>query len=171
MNACAAVGAAVAAGVEPGIAVEALASFKGVKRRMELIADQGGIRVYSDFAHHPTAIRLTLEGLRRNVGNARILVALEPRSNTMRSGAHADELGPALTAADRVWLRTGGGIDWDPSVVLSSLEGSARVVSNSDDLLEQMLDAVRPGDHVVFMSNGGFDAVPVRFCEALGSEG
>ena len=92
---------------------------------------------------------------------------MEPRSNTMRSGAHADELGPALTPADRVWLRTDGGIDWDPSVVLSSLEGSARVVSSSDDLLEQMLDAVRPGDHVVFMSNGGFDAVPSRFCKAL----
>jgi len=170
MNAVAAVAACVAAGVEPAHAVRALARYEGVKRRMELIHSAGNIRVYNDFAHHPTAIRLTLEGLRRNVGNARILVGMEPRSNTMRSGAHADELGPALTAADRVWLRTGGGIDWDPSVVLSSLEGSARVVSNSDDLLEQMLDAVRPGDHVVFMSNGGFDAVPSRFCKALDGE-
>lgn len=167
MNACAAVAAAVAAGVEPAAAVEALATFEGVKRRMELIHEGGGIRVYSDFAHHPTAIRLTLEGLRRNVGNARVLVGMEPRSNTMRSGVHANELAPALTAADRVWLLTGDGIEWDPQEVLAPLEGSARVVKDSDDMLEQMLDAARPGDHVVFMSNGGFEAVPARFCGAL----
>ena len=170
MNACAAVGAAVAAGVEPGIAVEALASFKGVKRRMELIADQGGIRVYSDFAHHPTAIRLTLEGLRRNVGNARVLVGIEPRSNTMRSSVHVHELAPALTAADRVWLLTGDGIDWDPHEVLAPLEGRGRVVMKGDDMLEQMLEAARPGDHVVFMSNGGFESIPARFSQALAGD-
>jgi UDP-N-acetylmuramate: L-alanyl-gamma-D-glutamyl-meso-diaminopimelate ligase len=171
MNACAAVGAAVAAGVNPGTAVEALAGFKGVKRRMELIQDAGGIRVYSDFAHHPTAIRLTLEGLRRNVGNARVLVGMEPRSNTMRSSAHAGELAPALTAADRVWLLAGDNIDWDPHEVLAPLEGRARVVARSADMLEQMLEAAKPGDHVVFMSNGGFDAVPARFSKALKGDG
>ena len=166
MNACAALAAATAAGVEPELAVEALSCFRGVKRRMELI-HENGIRVYSDFAHHPTAIRLTLQGLRRNVGNARILVGMEPRSNTMRSGVHAHELAPALTPADRVWLLTGDDIEWDPNEVLAPLEGSARVVQRSDDMLEQMLEAARPGDHVVFMSNGGFDAVPTRFCDAL----
>jgi UDP-N-acetylmuramate: L-alanyl-gamma-D-glutamyl-meso-diaminopimelate ligase len=167
LNACAALAACVNAGVEPAAAIEALASFGGVKRRLELIADVGDIRVYDDFAHHPTAIRLTLEGLRRNVGNARVLVALEPRSNTMRAGVHIDELGPALIPADRVWLLAGEGIDWDPQEALAPLDGRGRVVTRSKDLLTQMLDAARPGDHVVFMSNGGFDAVPRRFSQSL----
>jgi UDP-N-acetylmuramate: L-alanyl-gamma-D-glutamyl-meso-diaminopimelate ligase len=166
-NACAALAAAAAAGVDPETSLPALVTFLGVKRRMEVIADLDGIRVYDDFAHHPTAIRLTLEGLRRNVGNARVLVALEPRSNTMRAGVHIGELGPALIAADRVWLMAGDGIDWDPQEALAPLEGRGRVVTRSDDLLEQMLDATRPGDHVVFMSNGGFDSVPARFSRAL----
>jgi UDP-N-acetylmuramate: L-alanyl-gamma-D-glutamyl-meso-diaminopimelate ligase len=166
-NACAALAAAAAAGVGPETALPALVTFLGVKRRMELIADTAGIRVYDDFAHHPTAIRLTLEGLRRNVGNARVLVALEPRSNTMRAGVHIGELGPALIAADRVWLLAGEGIDWDPQEALAPLEGRGRVVTRSDDLLEQMLDAAKPGDHVVFMSNGGFDSVPARFSRSL----
>jgi len=169
LNACAALSASVAAGVSPEAGLEALASFEGVRRRMELIRDTGDIRVYDDFAHHPTAIRLTLEGLRRNVGNARVLVALEPRSNTMRSGAHIQELGPALVAADRVWLMAGDGIDWDPQEALAPLEGRGRVVTRSDDMLTQMLDAVQPGDHVVFMSNGGFESSPTRFSESLGN--
>lgn len=167
MNACAALAAANAAGVAPAVALAALATFNGVKRRMELLAEIDGIRVYDDFAHHPTAIRLTLEGLRRNIGNARLLVALEPRSNTMRAGIHIDELGPALVAADRVWLKAGEGINWDPLQALAPLEGRGRVVTRTDDLLEQMLDVVRAGDHVVFMSNGGFDAAPRRFCASL----
>ena len=167
LNACAALAAAAATGVGPETALQALATFRGVKRRMEVIAEIGGVRVYDDFAHHPTAIRLTLEGLRRNVGNARVLVALEPRSNTMRAGVHIGELGPALIAADRVWLLAGDGIDWDPQEALAPLEGRGRVVTRSDDLLEQMLDAAKPGDHVVFMSNGGFDSVPARFSRSL----
>ena len=167
MNACAAVAAAVAAGVNPQFAIEALASFRGVKRRMELITQTDDIHVYDDFAHHPTAIRLTLEGLRRNVGNARVLVALEPRSNTMRAGVHIDELGPALMPADRVWLMAGEGIDWDPQEALAPLDGRGRVVTRSDDMLGQMLDAVQPGDHVIFMSNGGFDSAPARFSQSL----
>jgi len=167
LNACAAVAAAAAAGVDPNTSLSALARFGGVRRRMELVTEADGIRVYDDFAHHPTAIRLTLEGLRRNVGNARVLVALEPRSNTMRSGVHVDELGPALMAADRVWLLAGEGIDWDPHEALAPLEGRGRVVTRSDDLLAQMLDTAAPGDHVVFMSNGGFDAAPARFGRAL----
>jgi UDP-N-acetylmuramate: L-alanyl-gamma-D-glutamyl-meso-diaminopimelate ligase len=167
MNACAAIAACAAAGVDPKQALAALATFRGVKRRMELVANIDDIRVYDDFAHHPTAIRLTLEGLRRNIGNARLLVALEPRSNTMRAGVHIDELGPALVAADRVWLKAGEGINWDPQEALAPLEGRGRVVTRSDDMLQQMKDAVRSGDHVVFMSNGGFDAAPLRFCSML----
>ena len=99
-NACAAIAAAVATGVAEGDAIAALATFRGVKRRMELLSQVHDIYIYDDFAHHPTAIRLTLEGIRRKVGNQRILVALEPRSNTMRAGVHANELGPALIAGD-----------------------------------------------------------------------
>ncbi len=167
MNACTAIAAAVAVGVPASAAIEALSSFRGVKRRMELIAEAKDIHVYDDFAHHPTAIRLTLEGLRRKVGNARILVALEPRSNTMRAGVHADELGPALIAADFVWLKTGEGIDWDPKVALAPLEGRCKVVTQADDMLLQMKNELKPGDHVVFMSNGGFEAAPHRLAESL----
>jgi UDP-N-acetylmuramate: L-alanyl-gamma-D-glutamyl-meso-diaminopimelate ligase len=162
-NACAAVAAAVAAGVEVKTAIAALTGFAGVKRRMELLSQVNDVYVYDDFAHHPTAIRLTLEGLRRKVGNARILVALEPRSNTMRAGIHSNELGPALIASDFIWLKTSGGIDWDPQVALAPLDGRGRVVTRTEDMLEQMLDMAKPGDHIVFMSNGGFDSAPSRF--------
>jgi UDP-N-acetylmuramate: L-alanyl-gamma-D-glutamyl-meso-diaminopimelate ligase len=169
MNACTAIAAAVAAGVPADTSIQALASFRGVKRRLEVIADTDDITVYDDFAHHPTAIRLTLEGLRRKVGNARILVALEPRSNTMRAGVHAHELGPALMAADHVWLKTGEGIDWDPKVALAPLEGRFKIVTRVDDMLQQIKNNLSPGDHVVFMSNGGFEAAPRRLAEYLES--
>jgi UDP-N-acetylmuramate: L-alanyl-gamma-D-glutamyl-meso-diaminopimelate ligase len=169
MNACTAIAAAVSVGLEAGTAIEALSVFGGVKRRLEVITQAQGINVYDDFAHHPTAIRLTLEGLRRKVGNARILVALEPRSNTMRAGIHAHELGPALMAADQVWLKTGEGIDWDPKVALAQLEGRSKVVTRVDDMLSQMKSSLTPGDHVVFMSNGGFEAAPRRLAEYLES--
>ncbi len=167
MNACAAIAAAAATGVSAGTAIQALSEFKGVKRRMELISDSRGISVYDDFAHHPTAIRLTLEGLRRKVGNARILVALEPRSNTMRAGVHVNELGPALIAADHVWIKAVDGIDWDPQVVLAALEGRCKIVTSVDDMLAQISNSMKAGDHVVFMSNGGFGAAPRRLGEAL----
>jgi UDP-N-acetylmuramate: L-alanyl-gamma-D-glutamyl-meso-diaminopimelate ligase len=167
MNACTAIAAAVAVDLPASTAIEALSTFSGVKRRMELIAEAQDIRVYDDFAHHPTAIRLTLEGLRRKVGNARILVALEPRSNTMRAGVHADELGPALIAADFVWLKTAEGIDWDPQVALAPLEGRCKIVTRVDDMLQQMQNSLKPGDHIVFMSNGGFEAAPGRLAESL----
>jgi UDP-N-acetylmuramate: L-alanyl-gamma-D-glutamyl-meso-diaminopimelate ligase len=169
MNACSAIAASVAIGLPASTAIEALASFSGVKRRMEQITEAQDIHVYDDFAHHPTAIRLTLEGLRRKVGNARILVALEPRSNTMRAGVHAHELGPALMAADHVWLKTGEGIDWDPQVALASLEGRCKIVTRVDDMLAQIKSTLNPGDHVIFMSNGGFEAAPARLAEHLGN--
>jgi len=167
MNACTAIAAAAAAGVPATTAIEALSLFLGVKRRLELITRSEDISVYDDFAHHPTAIRLTLEGLRRKVGNARILVALEPRSNTMRAGVHAHELGPALMAADHVWLKTGEDIDWDPNVALAPLEGRFKSVTRVDDMLQQIKNNLKPGDHVVFMSNGGFEAAPRRLAEYL----
>ena len=167
MNACTAIAAAVSTGLPASKAIEALSLFSGVKRRLEVITQAQDISVYDDFAHHPTAIRLTLEGLRRKVGNSRILVALEPRSNTMRAGVHAHELGPALMAADHVWLKTGEGIDWDPNVALAPLEGRFKITTRVDDMLQQMKNNLNPGDHVVFMSNGGFDAAPRRMAEFL----
>lgn len=167
MNACAAIVACVAAGVDAAGAIRHLSRFRGVKRRMELVAEPGGVFVYDDFAHHPTAIRLTLEGLRRNIGNARLLVALEPRSNTMKAGIHIDELGPALIAADRVWLKTGEGINWDPQQALAPLEGRGRVVTKTEDLLQHLADVAKAGDHVVFMSNGDFDSATQRFCAQM----
>lgn len=167
MNACAAIAAAAAAGADPGEAVEALARFRGVKRRLELIYNDKGIKVYDDFAHHPTAIRLTLEGLRRKHSAARLLVALEPRSNTMKAGVHIHELGPALAPADRVWLYASEGINWDPHEALAPLEGRGRVVTRVSEMLQQMLDTAKDGDRVVFMSNGGFDSAPRRFCEGF----
>ncbi len=159
--------AAQATGVDPARAVEALEKFKGVRRRLELINEIAGIRIYDDFAHHPTAIRLTLEGLRRSVGNARILVALEPASNTMRAGHHFNDLAPALTAADHVWFKTTESMDWDPLEVLARLDGDGRPRRQVANLVADLVNAARPGDHVVFMSNRGFDNASRRLVEAL----
>ncbi len=167
LNALAAVAAAQATGVDPARAVEALEKFKGVRRRLELINEIAGIRIYDDFAHHPTAIRLTLEGLRRSVGNARILVALEPASNTMRAGHHFNDLAPALTAADHVWFKTTESMDWDPLEVLARLDGDGRPRRQVANLVADLVNAARPGDHVVFMSNRGFDNASRRLVEAL----
>jgi UDP-N-acetylmuramate: L-alanyl-gamma-D-glutamyl-meso-diaminopimelate ligase len=167
LNALAAIAAAEAAGVEPTAAIEALAAFRGVKRRLEWLGERGGVHVYDDFAHHPTAIRLTLEGLRRAVGNARILVALEPASNTMRGGFHVADLPSALTAADFVFLRSSDGMDWDPHDVIEKTGGQGRPRSQVVNLLEDLLAEARPGDHVIFMSNRGFENAPRRFFEAL----
>ncbi len=163
MNALAAVVAADAAGVAPAQAIAALVEFQGVKRRLEFLGEVNGARVYDDFAHHPTAIRLTLEGLRRSIGSARILVALEPASNTMRGGYHVHELAPALAAADHVWFKTNDSMDWDPGEILAKLDGQGRPRRQITNLLKDLRDAVRPGDHVVFMSNKGFGNAPQRF--------
>lgn len=167
MNALAAITAADAAGVDPELSIHALARFSGVKRRLELIGEIEDIQIYDDFAHHPTAIRLTLEGLRRSVGNARILVALEPASNTMRSSHHVDTLPNALMAADHVWLRTSDAMDWDPHDLLGKLQGEGKARGRVETLVRDLVDAVRPGDHVVFMSNKGFGNATRRFLEAL----
>ena len=167
LNALAAVAAAVSTGMKPAKAVAALDEFQGVRRRLELLDEIGGIRIYDDFAHHPTAIRLTLEGLRRSVGNARILVALEPASNTMRAGHHFNDLAPALTAADHVWFKTTESMDWDPLEVLARLDGSGRPRRQVSNLVADLVSAARPGDHVVFMSNRGFDNASRRLIAAL----
>ena len=165
MNALAAVAAAHQAGVNVAQSVQALGEFGGVKRRLECVGEINGMTVYDDFAHHPTAIRLTLEGLRRSIGGARLLVALEPASNTMRGTHHVKSLGPALSAADFVFLKTSEGMDWNPSDILEASGGQGQAKARVEALLKDIRDVAKPGDHVVFMSNRGFNGAPTRFVE------
>ena len=169
MNALAALAAAAAAGADPVALLPTFADFRSAARRMEQVAAVGGITVYDDFAHHPTAIATTLAGLRAKVGDARILVALEPRSNSMRLGAHAEGLAPSLAAADAVVFLHRPELPWDAQKVTGALSGRGMAVPSVDALIETLRAQARPGDHVVFMSNGGFEAAPRRFAEALGA--
>jgi UDP-N-acetylmuramate: L-alanyl-gamma-D-glutamyl-meso-diaminopimelate ligase len=167
MNALAALVAAQAAGVDAAQALPALADFRNVARRMELIGEHAGVRVYDDFAHHPTAIATTLAGLRAKVGASRILVGMEPRSNSMRMGAHADELAPSLRDADAVVFLQRPELPWDAARVVDALAARGRAAASVDNLLADLLAQVRAGDHVVFMSNGGFEGAPRKFFAAL----
>ncbi len=167
MNALAALAAAAAAGAEPRALLPAFASFESVKRRMELVGEVNGVRVYDDFAHHPTAIATTLAGLRAKVGGARILVALEPRSNSMRQGAHAAALAPSLADADLVVFLQRAELPWDAGRVTAALGGRGTTVPTVDALIAALRTQARPGDQVIFMSNGGFEAAPRRFAESL----
>jgi UDP-N-acetylmuramate: L-alanyl-gamma-D-glutamyl-meso-diaminopimelate ligase len=167
MNALAALAAAHAAGVDVASALPALADFRNVARRMEVIGEEAGVRVYDDFAHHPTAIATTLAGLRAKVGAGRILVGMEPRSNSMRMGAHADELAPSLRDADRVVFLKRPDLAWDAARVVDTLDGRGRTTASVDELVQALLADAREGDHVVFMSNGGFENAPRRFFHAL----
>jgi UDP-N-acetylmuramate: L-alanyl-gamma-D-glutamyl-meso-diaminopimelate ligase len=137
-------------------ACEALQGFQGIARRMQVRGEVGGVVVYDDFAHHPTAIATTLDGLRRRVGSARIIAVLEPRSNTMRMGVHQHTLGPALAAADEVWLYTPEDLGWDAASVLASLGARAHSSADVPALARELARSARRGDHVLIMSNGGF---------------
>jgi UDP-N-acetylmuramate: L-alanyl-gamma-D-glutamyl-meso-diaminopimelate ligase len=167
MNALASIAAANALGVDVASVLPSLVDFRSVKRRMEVIGECGGITVYDDFAHHPTAIATTLAGLRAKVGDARIVVAMEPRSNSMRMGAHADALAPSLADSDLVVFLQRPELAWDASNVVGALRGDGVTAPTADQLIAELCDRVRAGDHVVFMSNGGFDGAPRRFLAAL----
>ncbi|MDI9237548.1 UDP-N-acetylmuramate:L-alanyl-gamma-D-glutamyl-meso-diaminopimelate ligase [Lysobacter sp. LF1] len=171
MNALAALAAANAVGVEVASVLPALAQFRSVKRRLEVIGQAQGITVYDDFAHHPTAIATTLAGLRVKVGDARIVVAMEPRSNSMRLGAHADALAPSLDIADTVVFLHRPELAWDATRVVGALRGEGVAVPDADTLIAALRERARAGDHVVFMSNGGFDGAPRRFLAALKEQG
>jgi UDP-N-acetylmuramate: L-alanyl-gamma-D-glutamyl-meso-diaminopimelate ligase len=166
-NALAAVGAARHAGVPVEKSLAALASFKGIARRMELRGEVGGVRVYDDFAHHPTAIATTLDGLRRRVGKARIVAVLEPRSNTMRMGVHKDTLAPSLGAADQVWLYAPADLGWDADATVASLGGRGRLAREVDALAAELAKSVKREDHVLIMSNGGFGGLHGKLLDAL----
>jgi len=171
LNALAAIAAAHHVGVAPEQAAVALGTFQNVKRRMELRGTVQGVAVYDDFAHHPTAMRTTLDGLRRSLGaGARILAVFEPRSNTMKLGAMKAQLPWALESADLAFCHTAG-LDWDAAQALGPLGVGpgqrAQTAADIETLVDQVTQAARPGDHVVCMSNGGFGGIHVKLLSAL----
>jgi len=158
LNALAALAAARHAGVPVANALEALSAFRGIKRRLETRGVVDGITVYDDFAHHPTAIAVTLEAMRRGVASARILAVLEPRSNTMKLGTMKALLPQSLATADRTFCYAAN-LGWDVAAALAPLGKKAEVHTNLDALIEAIARDARPGDHVVVMSNGGFGGI------------
>jgi UDP-N-acetylmuramate: L-alanyl-gamma-D-glutamyl-meso-diaminopimelate ligase len=166
-NALAAVAAARHAGVPTAIAIEALARFNNVKRRMELRGEVAGITVYDDFAHHPTAIETTLNGLRARVGAERIIAVLEPRSNTMRMGIHAGQLAVSLQAADQVLVYASDELEWDAREVFQGLNSRARLFDSVEDIVATLGVEAKSGDHILIMSNGGFGNIHQRLLDVL----
>ncbi|HMN45311.1 MAG TPA: UDP-N-acetylmuramate:L-alanyl-gamma-D-glutamyl-meso-diaminopimelate ligase [Povalibacter sp.] len=170
-NALAAVLAARHTGVELQTAVAALSEFKGVRRRMEIRGVVNGIAVYDDFAHHPTAIATTIDGLRRRIGKARLFAVLEPRSNTMKLGSHQEAIAGSLAGADRVWLYQGPAVKWDVAGAVASLGERASVSHDIAALVAELSDAARNGDHVLIMSNGGFEGIHDKLLASLRERG
>jgi UDP-N-acetylmuramate: L-alanyl-gamma-D-glutamyl-meso-diaminopimelate ligase len=183
-NALAAIAAAEHVGVPPTQAASALASFENVKRRMEVRnrirlgqdtksadndADADAVTIYDDFAHHPTAIRTTVNGLRRKVGAARILAVFEPRSNTMKLGAMKSQLPWSLEEADLAFCHSGG-LGWDAPEALHSMGARAQVADTIDGLVALVRAQVRKGDHILCMSNGGFGGIHQKLATALQSQ-
>ncbi|WP_374675935.1 UDP-N-acetylmuramate:L-alanyl-gamma-D-glutamyl-meso-diaminopimelate ligase [Ideonella sp.] len=166
LNALAALAAADHVGVAAEQAAAALGSFQGVRRRLELRGEAGGVKVYDDFAHHPTAIRTTVNGLRRKVGAERILAVFEPRSNTMKLGTMKAQLPWSLEEADLAFCHAGG-LGWDAREALAPMGAQAQVADTIDALVAQVVRAARPGDHVLCMSNGGFGGIHARLLSAL----
>ncbi|MCA0894196.1 UDP-N-acetylmuramate:L-alanyl-gamma-D-glutamyl-meso-diaminopimelate ligase [Microbulbifer agarilyticus] len=166
-NGLAVLAAARHVGVEPAVAAEALAKFAGVKRRMECLGDIQGIRVYDDFAHHPTAIETTLNGLRAKVGEDRVIALIEPRSNTMRQGHHRDQLARACAGADLVLWYQPEGMNWSLDEVVHHSTVPAKVLHSIEAAVESVLELTSPGSHVIVMSNGGFGGVHQRLLRAL----
>ena len=166
LNALAAIAAAEHVGVPPDAAAKALAQFKNVRRRLELRGEVNGVRVYDDFAHHPSAMRTTVNGLRRKVGDARILAVFEPRSNTMKLGAMKALLPWSLEEADLAFCHSAG-LGWDAAQALSPMAAQAVVCDNIDRLVAAVVAATKPGDHVLCMSNGGFGGVHAKLLSAL----
>jgi UDP-N-acetylmuramate: L-alanyl-gamma-D-glutamyl-meso-diaminopimelate ligase len=172
MNALAAIAAARHVGVRPAQAIASLSSFENVKRRMELRGTVGGISVYDDFAHHPTAIATTIAGLRKKIDNGRILAVLEPRSNTMKLGTMKQALPESLVDADQIfgYGAKGEGKDalgWDLGAALSPLGSKANAYDDLSALVNAIVTTARPGDHVLVMSNGSFGGVHQKILDAL----
>ncbi len=169
LNALAALAAAEHAGVAPELAAEALGRFENVRRRLELRGEAGGVKVYDDFAHHPTALRTTVNGLRRRVGLDRILAVFEPRSNTMKLGTMKAQLPWALEEADLSFCHSGG-LGWNAAEALAPMGEQAMVCDDIDALVKAVAKAARPGDHILCMSNGSFGGIHDKLLQALGKK-
>jgi UDP-N-acetylmuramate: L-alanyl-gamma-D-glutamyl-meso-diaminopimelate ligase len=169
-NALAAILAARHAGVEVNAAIAALKDFEGVRRRMEVRGVVRDITVYDDFAHHPTAVATTIDGLRRRIGKARLIAVLEPRSNTMKLGTHRDAIAKSLSQADEVWMYQGPGVKWDVAGSVASLGARAQVATDIDALVENLNRVLQPGDHVLMMSNGGFGGIHAKLLARLAQQ-
>ena len=169
-NALTAAAAAHHAGVTAEVAAEALAQFGGVKRRLELLGTVRGVAVYDDFAHHPTAIATTLQGLRARSGGGRLLALIEPRSNTMRMGEHRSRLPAATAAADRVYWYQPPGLEWSLESVVAESEVPASLVGEIEELVSRVVLDVSPGDQVVIMSNGSFGGIHQKLLARLDAE-
>ncbi len=167
MNAVAAIAAARHAGVTPEIACEALSGFKSVKRRMECLGVINDIKVYDDFAHHPTAIEKTLEALRQHVGKSRIISILEPRSNTMRMGVHKSSLEKSLTQSDLCFILKPDDLDWDLGSVIDTKDGKSQIFSDIESIIQSVVEIAQAGDHILIMSNGGFGGIHSKLIDAL----
>lgn len=166
-NALAAISAAHHIGITPDTAAAALNTFQGVKRRMELRGIIKDITIYDDFAHHPTAIRTTVEGLRAKIADKRIFAVLEPRSNTMRLGIHREQLASSLQAADFIYVYSPPNLSWDAAAALSELGQRLIVKTHTSDIIQDLVNTVRPQDCILIMSNGGFENIHQRLLEAL----
>jgi UDP-N-acetylmuramate: L-alanyl-gamma-D-glutamyl-meso-diaminopimelate ligase len=165
-NALAAIAASRHAGVTPDQAIEALADFKNVKRRLEVFYQRNDITIYDDFAHHPTEIAATLTALRSRVGDGKIVAVLEPRSNTMRMGIHQHVLSDALAGANKVIIYQSPDLEWDPTEVLRANEQVA-CLDSIDKIVENVAASSQTGDHIVIMSNGGFGNIHARLAAQL----
>jgi UDP-N-acetylmuramate: L-alanyl-gamma-D-glutamyl-meso-diaminopimelate ligase len=166
LNALAAIGAARHAGVDPREALEALSRFQGVRRRMELRGTARGVRVYDDFAHHPTAIRETIAGLRQRERTGRILAVFEPRSNTLKKGVLKEALPGSLAGADRIYIHNAG-LAWDAPAVFAPLGPRAQCETDLAALVAAVAREAREGDHILVMSNGGFGGIHAKLLTAL----
>ena len=166
-NALVAMAAARHVGVAPAVAAAALADFGGVKRRLELLGRVREVAVYDDFAHHPTAIATTLQGLRARAGSGRLIALIEPRSNTMRMGEHRQQLAAATAAADLVYWFQPPGMNWSLDSVVQQSSSRAQLASNIDELVQSVAAQVQPGDQVVIMSNGGFGGIHQKLLAEL----
>jgi UDP-N-acetylmuramate: L-alanyl-gamma-D-glutamyl-meso-diaminopimelate ligase len=171
MNALAAIAAAEHVGISPAEACKALGEFANVKRRLELRGEAGGVTVYDDFAHHPTAIRTTVDGLRRKVGpDQRILAVFEPRSNTMKLGTMKALLPWSLEEVDLAFCHSGG-LGWDAAEALAPMGAKAVVSDHIDTLVTKVVKAARPGDQILCMSNGGFSGIHDKLLQSLAAKG
>ncbi|MGD8111974.1 UDP-N-acetylmuramate:L-alanyl-gamma-D-glutamyl-meso-diaminopimelate ligase [Vibrio sp. TRT 17S01] len=166
-NALMAIAAARHVGVTPDLACEALAKFINTKRRLELKGEVNGVTVYDDFAHHPTAIELTLGGLRNKVGEQEIIAVLEPRSATMKRGVHKDTLAASLKQADKVFLYQPDTIDWSVEDVAKQCQQPAYVSNNIDQLVSDIVAQSAPGTQILVMSNGGFEGIHGKLLDKL----